>query len=120
MVLGRILREQHLAVGVEEEDRLGAEDRTPPVLGRRRVRDEGEDCSEEENSDAHYRSSYPWRAAAHKENAQRTARFSSFDGLKRGKRPAETFIGWPVRGFLPLRGLRRATEKVPNPTRVTG
>ena len=50
VILGRILREEHLAVGVEEEHRLGAEDGTPPVLGRRRVRDEDEHRSEEENS----------------------------------------------------------------------
>jgi uncharacterized membrane protein len=47
-------------------------------------------------------------------------RFNSFEGLKRGVRPPATCIGWPVRGFLPLRGLRRVTEKVPKPTRVTG
>src|SRR5262245_8192447 len=51
---------------------------------------------------------------------ERTARFSSFEGRKRGIRPPETFMGCPVRGFLPVRGLRRATEKVPKPTSVTG
>src|SRR6185503_2864461 len=45
--------------------------------------------------------------------------FNSFEGLKRGVRPAATTIGWPVRGFLPRRGLRRPTENVPKPTRVT-
>src|SRR5262245_49346071 len=58
-----------------------------------------------------------------RENAPRvylTARLSSFEGLKRGMRPPDTFIGWPVRGFLPFRGLRRAIEKVPKPTTVTG
>src|SRR5262245_16631003 len=35
-------------------------------------------------------------------------------------RPPDTFIGLPVRGFLPRRGFRRATEKVPKPTSVTG
>src|SRR6516162_8915528 len=29
------------------------------------------------------------------QNGQRTARLSSLDGLKRGDRPATTFIGWP-------------------------
>src|SRR5574337_748098 len=48
------------------------------------------------------------------------ARLSSGDGLNLGVRPPATFMGWPVRGFLPLRALRRPTEKVPNPTRVTG
>src|SRR5262249_4298144 len=47
-------------------------------------------------------------------------RFNSLDGLKRGDLPATTFIGWPVRGFLPLRDFRRVTANVPNPTRVTG
>ena len=37
-----------------------------------------------------------------------------------GVRPPATFMGLPVRGFLPLRALRRPTENVPNPTRVTG
>src|SRR5262245_44521394 len=50
---------------------------------------------------------------------QRTACFISFDGLKRGMRPA-TITVWPVRGFFTVRGLRRATENVPKPTRVTG
>ena len=45
---------------------------------------------------------------------------SSLDGLKRGVFPATTFIGWPVRGFLPRRGFRRVTENVPKPTSVTG
>jgi hypothetical protein len=40
--------------------------------------------------------------------------------LNLGVRPPATFIGWPVRGFLPLRALRRPTENVPKPTRVTG
>src|SRR5262245_51482229 len=50
---------------------------------------------------------------------QRTACFISFDGLKRGMRPATVTV-WPVRGFFTVRGLRRATENVPKPTRVTG
>src|SRR5262245_10744122 len=50
---------------------------------------------------------------------QRTACFISFDGLKRGMRPATVTV-WPVRGFFTVRGLRRAAEKVPKPTRVTG
>ena len=29
-------------------------------------------------------------------------------------------MGWPVRGFFPLRALRRLTAKVPKPTMVTG
>lgn len=37
-----------------------------------------------------------------------------------GVRPPATFMGLPVRGFLPLRALRRPTENVPKPTRVTG
>src|SRR5204862_6376915 len=49
---------------------------------------------------------------------QRTACFSSFEGLKRGTRPP-TVTDCPVRGFFIVRGLRRATENVPNPTRVT-
>src|SRR3990172_5704376 len=48
------------------------------------------------------------------------ARLSSGEGLNLGVRPPATFMGWPVRGFLPLRALRRPTEKVPKPTRVTG
>src|SRR5207302_337961 len=48
------------------------------------------------------------------------ARFNSDEGLKRGARPPATCMGLPVRGFLPLRALRRVTQKVPKPTRVTG
>src|SRR3989442_13315310 len=61
----------------------------------------------------------PARGAAGKEKAgQRTACLNSFDGLKRGIRPA-TVTAWPVRGFFSVRGLRRATENVPKPTSVT-
>src|SRR5262249_7772327 len=49
---------------------------------------------------------------------QRTACFSSFEGLKRGMRPATVTV-WPVRGFRRVRGFLRATENVPNPTSVT-
>src|SRR6266542_4470626 len=48
------------------------------------------------------------------------ARLSSGEGLNLGVRPPATFMGLPVRGFFPLRALRRPTENVPNPTSVTG
>src|SRR3972149_5812430 len=34
------------------------------------------------------------------------ARLSSGEGLNLGVRPPATFLGWPVRGFLPLRAFR--------------
>src|SRR5713101_7932701 len=48
------------------------------------------------------------------------ARLSSGEGLNLGVRPQATFMGWPVRGFFPLRAFLRPTENVPKPTSVTG
>src|SRR2546426_317767 len=58
------------------------------------------------------------RSRQQAKSRQRTACFSSFEGLKRGARPP-TVTDWPVRGFFSVRGLRRATENVPKPTSVT-
>ena len=48
-----------------------------------------------------------------------TAAFSSAPGENLATFLAEILMGAPVCGFRPVRALRPATEKVPNPTRVT-
>jgi hypothetical protein len=61
MVLARILGEKHLAVGVEEEHRLGVEGKPLAVLGRRRQYGGGEHEPErdgEADCRAHCRKSY--------------------------------------------------------------